>query len=212
MASFDDDRPSGVRLFTHLIPRRRVSYDDMRFFLYAPGCDTPSSQGAMCERARDGLTGPADAKLAQEKQEVRFLRGRPERDCLARLASRSSIRWRGCVYPTIRGFARRTGIADGRVAVEVLAAYYPWATKWESHGLYCVYEWMRTQDAAMAAIKADLGKSPAQQFRENKHPKALRLASAMFADARLILASWIEIWNRGAPIDPEPEPETRHAA
>lgn len=191
---------------SHIAGRRRVSYEEiLDHFVARTGVS--SGFGAQLERARDGMSGgAADAAVTQARDEVRRLRTAGVLRCVDALAGYASIRWSDCPCDDVRKLAQRAKLGDGAAVCLVLGAYQPRAVSWPKQALVEVYELARRLDARLPALEGTADKTPAQLFREGKHPNAERRAAALVADAQLVVRSWVERWNRPArPLAVMPE-------
>lgn len=155
----------------------------------------PSSMGNALDRARDGVSGgTADPVRMQGQIEESMLRRAAVFRCVDGLAVYNGIRFAACV--DVQAFAKRIRVNDGAVAVAVMRAYQPWVTQSAERALVAVYEWMRSQCPTMPELHADGESSPAQAFRVGKMKMARGVAIRMAADAQVVVATWVEQWNR----------------
>jgi hypothetical protein len=169
-----------------------VNYDDARQF-FAAKTTISSSLGRQLDYLRDGNRPQAHSAVAmQELEEATRLRFAGVIRCIDALENYPSIRF--CWAPDLRKFARQVRLPDGAVAVRVLYAYEAWHPGWPTKGLTDVYRWMCTIDRRLKPMDLENG-SAAQGFRVGKSPAARRLAASVVADAHVILAEFVRIYN-----------------
>jgi hypothetical protein len=177
-----------------LCVQRRISRDDVLQYLSADG-STPSALGGQLERLEAGIVGEAQAIDVSREFDRRMLALVGVIRCVDALERYASIRFVGCV--SLRRFAGLASLGDGRACIGVMRAYQTWATKSQERGLAQVHLWMRSRVPTIVEPDTD-GDSLVQAFRARKGTasKARAMALRVLADSELVIAAWIEIWNR----------------
>jgi hypothetical protein len=171
---------------------RTIGYDEARHFL-ATRSVISSNFGRTLERL-ENQEGPGgyDPLYQQRREEIRRLNDAAMIRCMDALTNRDAIRFAWC--PDLRGFAKRAKLGEGEAAVRILCKYEPWDPKWPEKGLADAYTWMRSLVQQLPEVVPENG-STAQAFRVGTSPRARRIVAAIVADAHVILAEWVRIWN-----------------
>jgi hypothetical protein len=128
-------------------------------------------------------------------------------NCVAVLTQYRVISFVRC--PDVEAFARSARCAQGAVVVGALRAYEEFRERTTStrrgreqkdqseRGLASLYTWMCAWNPKHQPIE-HTEDSVAQAFRAGKAPGPRRRAAALLADSEIVLAEWVEIWNRRA--------------
>jgi len=179
-----------------------ITYEEVRHFLAAE--TTISSNLCMLlDRCREGrTTGSGDVRYAQAKDERQRLREARVIRCIDGLRAVSKIRYGRTNFPIkdIRRLAEACHWPDGEAVFRVLRAYEPWSCQWPEKGLAAVYIYVVSQNnqlKALAKVTAGLkGDDLAQAFRTGKCAGARQYASALVADAHVVLGEWVRIFDK----------------
>jgi hypothetical protein len=185
----------------HLANIGAITLDDILYFLMAK-TTVSSGFGAALERARVGLSGrpkkgsgQASCVAASESasQETLLLKAASISRCVTVLAGVEKVDFEPC--PDLRRFATQAKMNEGEVAIGVLRAYQERCTQSEERALAEACIWLiKHVPGFEITLKSE--DDLAQDFRQGRQKRARGKSLCVLADARLVLAKWVVLWNR----------------
>lgn len=177
-----------------LTSKRRVTRDDVLQYL-STRTVVASSLGPQLDRLRAGtLTSTSrDVPAQVSRLEKQMLEDVVVIRCVDELSKYVSIRFVDC--GALRTFAEKARVVEGAFAVAVLRAYYAWGPLSPERGLASVYSLLRSLRPTMKGSHGD-EETTAQDFRMGRSTSERSLSASIIADAEIVLAAWIERWER----------------
>ena len=169
-----------------------VTLDDVLTIL-ATGSLLSSSWEPLVSRALLGT--PEDGSAGGHGQDEALLRNASLVRCVRDLALRDKPKdARLSTLPKV-ALAIRPRMTWGKVAVEVLGRYEPFAVAKPNEALARVFVWVTRHTDTWTPLKLDDGESPGDVFAAGKRARSRSMAADLVADCLLLVDRHVTVWK-----------------